>query len=134
MSEKFQYDKYHFEKLDDEPFLIFTAYNSYSMAEDAEESVKVTFDLLNHINEPIYYILDWQDIDPLNMEDVSVGAMSVALSQNPLFKHPKFLGIGFVTSSEILAMAAKGLDSELYGHIKIEIFDSVDDAVNFFRQ
>lgn len=133
MSQKYQYEKYHFEKLDGEPILLSTMYNTYEMSTDAKESVRATFDVLSKLDEPVYYILDWRNLNPLSMEDISVGAMSVALAENPLFKHPQILGLVFVTSSDILSLAARGLNSAVYGNIKIDVFATVDEALRYVR-
>lgn len=134
MSKKYEYEKYHFEKLEGEPILLFTVYNTYSMATDAQESVRVTFDILDDIGEPVFYVLDWLNLNPLSLEDVSEGAMRVALAENPLFKHPQIRGLAFVTLSDIFTLAARGLDSDTYGNIKIEIFATVNEALAYARE
>ncbi|MBN1563635.1 MAG: hypothetical protein JXA10_07345 [Anaerolineae bacterium] len=127
-------DKFKFEKLPGEPIVVFTAFESYRMAQDAQLSVEATFEFFDALDEPTNYILNWLDLNPLDIEDVSVGAMAVALAENPIFKHPKMRKIIFVTTSEIFILAARGLDSDTYGHIKIDVFPTLDEALQYARQ
>lgn len=127
-------DAFQFEKLPGEPIAIFKALPSYNMAADARASVEGAFEFFETIDEPVYYVHDFLDITPLNFEDVSIGAMTVAIAENPIFKHPKIREIIFVTTSDLLAMAAKGLDTEPYGNIKIHIFTRMEDALAYARE
>lgn len=128
MSENFK-----FEKLPGEPIGIFTALPGYDMSVDVVAGTAAAFEFLDAQDEPIYYIHDFLVVDFPDVEDVSVGAMTVALSENPLFKHPNIREIIFVTTNMLFSLAAKGLDSNLYGNIKSRTFATMEEALSYAR-
>ena len=126
-------NKYTFRKLPGEPIIVFTPSASYHMAIDVQASIETAFEVLAELTESVYYIHDWLAIKPLDINDVSVGAMSAALSQNPLFKHPQIREIIFVTTDKILLAAAEGLNSKVYDYIQVRSFSTMEEALSHVR-
>ena len=126
-------EKYKIEKLPDEPIIIFTAFENFDMAHDAPATVEGVHVFLSDLTEPVYFIHNWLVVKLLDTMDVSIGAMSAALAQNPLFKDPNIREIIFVTTDKLLAASAEGSNSEIYGYVKIHIFPTMAEALRFAR-
>lgn len=68
-----------------------------------------------------------------DLSSVIAGANMSARGDNPIFHHPNTCSISYVTQSGVVALAAKGMDSKVFGHLKINVFGTLEEALAHVR-
>ncbi len=120
------------EKLPGEPILINTMYEGWSAANDLLINIEQLLEHLNAANEPLYYVSDVSGLK-LSLQDVILAANRAARGSNAIFHHPNFREFVVVTDSKLFDLAAKGLDSELFGFVPVSIFKTLEEALEYAR-
>jgi hypothetical protein len=123
---------YNFERLPGEGILIVTYHEDYSVRLHAAASVEEGTKLLDAEKTPIYFIIDAIAVS-IDLDDL-ISSATLATRQTRFLTHPIIREIILVTRSKLLSLAAKGLDSVAFGHVKVRVFATRDDALNYARQ
>ena len=58
---------------------------------------------------------------------------SITKGDEPIMKHPNMGKMAMVSSSNMMQLAAKGLNTEIFGFINMKIFEHLDDALAYVR-
>ena len=90
------------------------------------------YSLFNSVSEPVVLILDVTQAE-VELDGIMRGASSVYRGDSPLFRHPNVRQILQVSNNPAFEMAARGLDSEVFGDVKIEVFHTLKEALNYAR-
>lgn len=122
-----------YKKLTDEPIVIVTLPDDYNLAAELPQVMPKYMQELASFQEPVFWIVDAQ-VAPFSIDDIITGAELVAKGQHPLYKHPNIRQVIYVTTSQMLKLAAAGMSSEQFGKIAIKLFDNLDDALKFARE
>lgn len=126
-------EKFGFEKLPGEPIGILTTYPDYDMSVDYVNSTPATSEFLDAQTEPIYFISNFLEMVRPDLDDVSLGAFSAAFAENPVFKHPNVKEFIIISNEPIFNLSAQGLDSDLYGNVKVKVFTTLEEALSYAR-
>lgn len=121
-----------FKKLPDEPVVVVTLPKEYDLAAEMPKLMPMYLNFLDTTPTPVYWIVDARN-SSLKVEEIIIGASLVARGEHPLYRHKNIRQVIYITSSEIMKLAAEGLKSEAFGRISIKIFDSLDTALKFTR-
>jgi hypothetical protein len=124
---------YTIEKLPDEPIVIITLNESFSVTAHQDQSIldlRKTFDAQP---EPVIYI---QDLLLLTITFSELAELASLLTRTPtaLFRHPKIKKIISVTTDKALLLTYKGLRTDLFGRIDITAVDTLDKALALARE
>lgn len=119
------------ELLLDDPVLLVTIEGGFSLEGFFNIMTRVR-QVLDSQPTPVFHITDFREA-AIPLDEMMVGASQVARGDVGLFNHPMIRENIFVTTSEYLTHVAAGLDSDPFGHTKIKIFSSLDEALSYVR-
>lgn len=119
-------------KLTDEPIMILTVTGSIADLGDSEQERTQLISLLDAVSEPVFFILDMSNAK-LNLDRLMRGSHDAYLGASPTFKHPNIREILQVSDDPGLELAASGLDSDLFGNVRIQQFKTLDAALAYAR-
>lgn len=121
-----------FKKLENEPIVIVTLPTDYNLAAELPKVMPQYISFLNSATEPVYWIVDARN-SSLTVEEIVLGASLVARGEHPLYHHPNIREVIYVTSSQIMKLAAEGLKGEAFGRVNIKLFDDLDQAMDYIH-
>jgi len=120
-----------FELLPGEPILIQTLDKEFNFGTDGKTLLDRTMATLDAQSEPIFYIADMTEVD-FSLDDM-IGASNLVTRQVALFRHPKMREGIIVTESRLMGLAARGLNSPIFGDITLKVFKTRDEALAYVR-
>jgi hypothetical protein len=122
---------YTVEKLPDEPIVYSWLSESWSASElpAVLDALAAIFDAADEL---LFYISSVGNIS-LKIEEVITSASLLARGTNALFHHPNIREILLVTEVKLVQLAAKGLDSDVFGNLPVKSFESEDEAFAYAR-
>lgn len=122
---------YTIEKLPNEPILLQTFNPGFSMIKDGPASIEDATRLLDSLDEPVFFINDMSHSTP-SFEEVLHGSNMTA-RQTQLFKHPMIRETIIVTSSSLMTLAVKGMNSATFGNLQMKVTRTLDEALEYTR-
>jgi hypothetical protein len=120
------------EKLPDEPIVVVTIQGGYDVTTEAAQSIKDGIAFLDSLDEPVLYITDFSSAE-FGLTEMILGSNLAARGENPIFRHPKVREIIYVTQSDLSKLAARGMDSEAFGNLKISVYGTLEEALAYAR-
>ncbi|MGF1506973.1 MAG: hypothetical protein ACFB51_17840 [Anaerolineae bacterium] len=120
-------------QLENPPVVVFQGNEDY-LASELDSALGQLIDMLEAHAAPVYHIVDLSLVPPVNVDDTVIGANAAARGPNPVMHHPMIKKIIYVTRDDFLKAALQGLDSEVFGHVKVVVFDSLEAALAFIRE
>lgn len=123
---------YKIETVPHEPIIIETWGKDYNPKVDGPNAAQEMNRLMDASREPVTVIVDMRAAN-MTLEDIIFMA-KVASSENAPAHHPKQRRRIIVTDSSLISLAAKGMDSEVFGNIAMDITTSMDEALDLARQ
>jgi hypothetical protein len=123
--------RHHIEKLANEPIVIVTPSSTLQSEEELKADMASDMAFLAKLTEPVFFVIDLTN-SPLehSLNDVAI-ASNIAARQLNMFQHPNIRKAIFVTTNKMLRLAVEGLDSEVYGFVKVKVVETVDDALSY---
>jgi hypothetical protein len=123
---------YKLERLGDEPIMLVTIEIDYSIARDMQQSDAEGRVLADASEQPLFWITDISKLKP-SIDDLLLGSNQGARGEDPLWHHPMIREMIFVSSSPLIQLAAKGMNSVTFGNLNVQVFKSVGDALDYCR-
>lgn len=123
---------YTIEKLPDEPIIIQTIRSDSSVGE-APDSMNTMRELLEAGDTPLFVIYDVSQAS-FGMQDIVSGSNEASRSERPLLKHPNIRETLVVSTSELVKLAARGMNSPIFGNIALKVFGTLEEALTYCRQ
>ncbi|MGF1506972.1 MAG: hypothetical protein ACFB51_17835 [Anaerolineae bacterium] len=120
-------------QMDELPVLVFEGHEDYDTTTEMESVMGRIMGTLEGLSSPVYHIVDLSRVPPFDFDDTLNGANAAALGPNPILHHPMIKKVIYVTDDEFMKIALKGMDSEMFGHVKVMMVDTLDDALAFIR-
>lgn len=120
-------------KLPGEPIIVHTMDADYSVARDFTAGVDSIIAVLDAQSEPTYLVVDMDDAH-FGLDDVMSGASQAARQEGALLRHPRLRETLLITQSDLFRLAARGLDSDVFGHVRVKLFATVDEALAYCRR
>ena len=121
---------YHIEKLPGKPIIVAALKADFNIADDWEEFISEIMALLDDQPEPVFYISDLRQAS-FNFNDLLAGTNLATRGSSAVLKHPNVRENLVITTSSMLKLAAKGLNSVTFGNIDVKVFDSVEEALAY---
>lgn len=116
------------DKLPGEPIVILTLSGSSSELKDREQERAKFVSIIETVSEPVFLILDMSDAD-LSFDEIAEGASGAYRGDNPLFKLLNIRQILQVSTDPALELAAKGMNTEIFGNVEVKQFETLDEAL-----
>jgi hypothetical protein len=66
--------------------------------------------------------------------DAVAGMATVTRGNTAVFKHPKLLQLVVVTTSGLIELTTRAFGQEQYGSMKSEVFNTLDEALEYARK
>ena len=120
------------QKLPDEPIVVMTILGSSAESGDPEQGGRQLYSILDRVSEPVFLILDVSKAE-IDLDEILHGASSAYRGSNPIFRHPNIRQILQVSDNPAFEMAARGLNSESFGSVKVELFHTLKEALEYAR-
>jgi hypothetical protein len=105
---------------------------AYDPKTDAPQAAKEIIQLMEAARRPTTVIVDMR-AKALTFDDILLMAKSASSKDAPSH-HPMQRRRIIVTTSDIISMAAEGLDNAVFGHIVVDIAGSVEEALEMARK
>ena len=128
----YQGDKMTIERLPDEPIVKVTLLAGFDFGDDMVEGNKPSFELLDSLDNPVFWILDMRQAK-LGLEQLISSASMMTRGERPLWKHPMIRQTVIVSNASMIQLAAKGLNSDIFGNIAVKVFGTTEEAVDYAR-
>lgn len=123
---------YTIEQLSQEPIYITVMTPEYSVSQDQAHSTAEGRAILDAVDEPVYWIVDIRQLS-ISLDDIISGSNQGARGEEPLWHHPMIKEFVFVSGSTLVKLAAKGLNTEVFGNLNLTVCDSVEQAIEMCR-
>jgi hypothetical protein len=114
--------------MEDPPVLIGTPQKGFSIAEDWAPGEAEMRQILDAREEPLFYISDIR-VMKLTLDDLIAGANLGSRGQAPIWQHPKIRGVYLISDLKMVELAARGLNSPIFGNMKVRVYKTVEAAL-----
>jgi hypothetical protein len=124
---------YNLELLPGEPILFIEIGSDYSVYRDFPEVQARGREILNAASQPIYMLFDTRELR-MTFDDLIHGANVSARGEDSLFHHPNIARIIVISSSSMIKLAVKGMNNDIFGNLKMNVFDTPEEALAYARE
>jgi hypothetical protein len=119
--------------LPDLPVILGTWKSGFKFAEHGKQFSLEVRTLLDAQTSPVYYMLDMSQLEEISIDGVILAANQGARGANPNLHHPMNCGNIFVSQAAVIHMTAKGMDSSAFGNVKVRLFATLEEALDYVR-
>lgn len=122
------------QKLPNEPIVLDKVSADYRLSVELPSAISKLFELADGLIEPVFWIVDVSEVKEMTIEDILTGTELLIKGKKPLYRHPNIREVLYVSTSRLIRMAAAGLASEIFGNLKISVFDNLESALQYARK
>ncbi len=124
---------YEYETLPGEPILIYTAYEDFKVGTHLKQSIEDAWKYLDAQTEPVFYINDLSKQPKLSLDELLVAASALTRGDSAPYHHPRIRKLIIVTKDTMLKLAYKGASSDMFGNLRCEVVDTLEEALEIAR-
>jgi hypothetical protein len=115
--------------------IVLTFTPQYNFVTDAAEANVLAKQMLDSIDEQIYWVLDFSRVIfpeklPVSLDEVIFATNS---ANAEVWHHRNIGQVVFVADNQILRAVAEGLNSSSFGNLNVKVFAKLDDALVYAR-
>lgn len=121
-----------FTVMEDLPVLLGTNLPGYSIAKDWGPGEEEMRRILGAQEEPLFFVSDIRQMK-ISLDDVIAAANMGSRGEKPIWQHPKMRGVYFISDLKIVELAAKGLNTPIFGNTRMKVFNTVEKALEDIR-
>ena len=114
--------------LPQEHVCIVTHYDGWDKPEALAKRAREIRQVLANASEKVFFIMDLSKTK-MTVDGVMRSANQMARGSNAPFHHPMCRGVALVTGEEIARLVARGLRTETFGNLNVDVYASVEEAV-----
>jgi hypothetical protein len=111
------------------PVVILSSFESWNMSRDLPPAIDGVRQILDAANTPLFFVIDSLRQPAVNLPDVIMATNYTARLETPIFRHPNMRELLMVSQLKIVELAMKGLQSDVFGNIKVKTFQTLDEAL-----
>lgn len=126
--------KYRIDERDGDPVVIATIFEDFNPTEDVQDLARDLNTTFDGLGTPAYLVLDRSQAAPVNMDDVQVGSNVMARQSGMNFHHPNMIEVIVVTTDVVIRQAFAGMQSEVYGRVKMHLVEAIDEAFAYIQE
>lgn len=123
---------YELRPLPGEPIVVGTLFDGFSYQNDMVPYLDELAVLLDSAPAPFIYINDLRGFSP-TLTDLIEGSNVVSRGTGALMHHPNFKLLVLVTKNAMIRLAVRGMNSPVFGFVRAEVFETLDEAFDFAR-
>jgi hypothetical protein len=105
---------------------------SLNLSSAASEPVSEDTRFIGEQSEKVYYLLDLREIH-VGLDEV-MKAGSLAAQKNSSLSSPNIIETLVVVPNRLLEMAAQGLRTATFGHMRVRAFRTMEDAIAYVEE
>lgn len=120
------------EKLPDAPIVVFTQGPDSDEAAEIRSVVADVMALLDQQTSQVFLILDVRN-SQASLDELIRAATLLARSENSMLHHRNIRRNVYVSARALMTMAVKGLASATFGSVRIAMFATLDEALDYCR-
>jgi hypothetical protein len=106
--------------------------NSLNLSHVDPKVIDQSMDLINSQKEKVYYLIDVRELH-INLDDI-LKAGGMASNKEGSLSNPNIIETLVVVPNRLVEMAAQGLRTATFGHLRIRPFRSVEEALAYVEQ
>lgn len=122
------------QKLPNESIVIDKMSADYCLSAELPVGISKLFEFADGLIDPVFWIVDASEIQEITIEDILTGTELLIKGKKPFYRHPKIREVLYVSTSRLIRMAAAGLKNDLFGNLKISVFDTLEAALEYARK
>lgn len=122
------------QKLPDELIVIDKMSADYRLSVELPAGISKLFEFADSLTEPVFWIVDVSEVQDMTIEDILTGTELLIKGKKPFYRHPKIREVLYISTSRLIRMAAAGLISEMFGNLRIRVFENLDSALQYARK
>ncbi|MDX9990741.1 MAG: hypothetical protein RBS68_01710 [Anaerolineales bacterium] len=122
------------QKLPNEPIIVDSMSPDYNLSVELPQALPKLIETLEQLTEPVFWIVDVSKVEKMSVEDLLVGTDLLITGQNPLYRHRNIREAMYVTNNQMIRMAAAGVSDEFFGNLKIQVFETLEAALQYVRK
>jgi hypothetical protein len=115
-----------------EPIILEVLGEDYQTAKHLLSSIGEINQQLDAARDPLILIMDLRQA-PMGLDDIIAGA-NAATRMSGMLKHPKLRRSIIVSDNRMMELAARGMNTPIFGHIKMEVSKTLEEAMEMARQ
>jgi hypothetical protein len=104
----------------------------FSLEADMEPSTLATLGCLDAASVPVPYVLDVRQMN-LSFGEMMEAMAAMTRGEMAAYTHPMLKELIVVTTNAVYKLGAAALTQEQYNKVKVRVFDSMDDALEYAR-
>ena len=120
---------YSFELLSDQPVLIGTIHEQFSLKDDFEAYLNELASTLDNVDQPVFYINDTRNLKVKVFQDLLVATNQGTRGGMAITQHPNIDLVILVTSDKLVQLMVKGLNSDIFGNLNYPVFETLGEAL-----
>lgn len=120
------------EQRPDDDAVLLTLHADYEATRDLAESNPQVYAMLEAAEQPVYYVIDTSQT-AFSLEDIIQAASVTSRGSMSTFHHPNVREVIVVTNNQTMQLGIKGLDSEVFGFVKVRVVETLDEAFAYIR-
>lgn len=123
---------FELERYPDEPIIHLTFDPDFRVKEHIGEHLQQFVELLEAAGEPCFYLIDARNLS-LGYEDMLAASHLTTLGEKAPLHHPNLRETVMVPGSKLQELAAKGVQTATFGHVRISVHPTVEEALEYIR-
>ena len=133
---------YSVEKLEGVPVVHYKLGEDYDIVRDSTPAQSAVAEAVEAQAEPVYVIFDFTEVN-LGLDDVIQGANMLVSGVDrvqpdapeavPIFDQPNTIQVIMVTSSKLIRLAARGMNSPVFGNQDVHLSHTLEEALEYVR-
>lgn len=118
--------------LEDGRIYVITFNTDFDFSHEMEPMVDELNTLLERAEHRVMLVNDLQNLT-LKLDDLLQAGQMARHRDRSMFHHPRVQGIAVVSTSRVVQLSAKGLNSATFGGLHLPVFATIDEAVSYAR-
>ena len=106
--------------------------DDFSMKDELHSLCEEAWEIFEQANSPLFYISDASNLS-LSFEELVQATNVLVRGEYPFATHRNFKALFVVSNDPLISEGAKGMSSDAFGNVWVEIFTSLDAAIEFIR-
>lgn len=123
---------YSIEVFSDQPIVVTYISKEYKITEDMPKSDAEVRAILEKAGEPLFDIVEASALT-VSLDDVILSSNKGARGEQPIWHHPKVREMIFIHPSALVKLAARGMNTAIFGNLNVKVFKTLEDALAYVR-
>jgi hypothetical protein len=120
---------YNIEYREDLACVVTGVSDDFDIYEELPVFCRKIYEILDSADRPIRYICEVGQSASTNLDDLVMAINMLVRGEYPFATHKNFRELVLVTGDRLTEMAVKGMNSDAFGNVHVEVFASMQEAL-----